>query len=71
MQKTDGYKKPDCMGNNFFWWSYTGKYEAMKGSSPYNDHEVEMVANLCLWMVCNKVDPKTIAVLTPYRGQVG
>ena len=29
-----------------------------------------MVVSLCCWLVCNKVEGKKIAVLTPYRGQV-
>ena len=58
------------MGKNFFWWSYEGKYETRSDSSQCNKHEAEMVVSLCCWLVCNKVEGKKIAVLTPYRGQV-
>lgn len=61
------------MGKNFFWWSYEDKYESRRENSVYiyNPHEVEMVVSLCCWLVCNEVPATNIAVLTPYRGQVG
>ena len=69
-QKVDSLDKPKCMRNNFFWWSYEGKYESKRENSQYNTHEVEMVVSLCSWLVCNRVAATSIAVLTPYRGQV-
>ena len=70
LQRTERYLKPECMGTSFFWWSYDGKYERRAGSSQYNNYEIEMVVSLCSWLVCNRVNGKDIAVLTPYRGQV-
>ena len=58
------------MAKNFFWWSYQDKYEKRHECSRYNEHEVGMVVSLCSWLVCNKVASSSIAVLTPYRGQV-
>ena len=69
-QKTETFGKPRCMGRSFFWWSYEGKYESRRESSFCNMHEIEMVVSLCCWLVCNGVGAASIAVLTPYRGQV-
>lgn len=70
IQKTEALEKPKCMAKNFFWWSYKDKYEKRHECSQYNEHEVEMVVRLCSWLVCNKVASSSVAVLTPYRGQV-
>ena len=70
LQKTKALVKPKCMGRSFFWWSYEEKYESRRDSSQCNVHEVEMVVSLCCWLVCNRVPGTSIAVLTPYRGQV-
>ena len=62
--------KPECMGKNFFWWTYSGAYEGKSESSCINQHEAGMVTSLCCWLVCNDEKSSSIAVLTPYRGQV-
>ena len=70
LQKTEELKHPTCMENNFFWWSYAQKYEDKRETSLFNMHEVEMGVSLCCWLVCNGINSKSIAILTPYRGQV-
>ena len=70
LQTTKELVKPRCMGRSFFWWSYEEKYESRRDSSQCNMHETEMVVSLCCWLVCNGVPDTSIAVLTPYRGQV-
>ena len=69
-QITSRYRKPECMGLSFFWWSYERAYEKRKRNSQFNLHEVEMVVSLCRWLIFNNVDAKKIAVITPYKFQV-
>ena len=61
------------MASPIFWWSYSDKYEEKHGPSIINQHEAEMVAALCLWLLSQRTeDERTqrIQVLTPYRAQV-
>jgi len=61
------------MASPIFWWSYSGKWEEKRGPAITNQHEAEMVAALCLWLLSQKTkDEQTqrIQVLTPYRAQV-
>ena len=61
------------MASPIFWWCYSGKYEEKRGPSIINQHEAEMIAALCLWLLSQRTeDERTqcIQVLTPYRAQV-
>jgi len=61
------------MASPIYWWSYSGKNEEKRGPAITNQHEAEMVAALCLWLLSQQTkdeEMQRIQVLTPYRAQV-
>ncbi|KAI8618026.1 hypothetical protein BC830DRAFT_1110771, partial [Chytriomyces sp. MP71] len=65
-----GWEVPG-LSSNLFFWTHNGREErASVGLSKVNRTEAEMVCNLALFLVTNGVPITSIAIITPYKGQM-
>lgn len=63
-----------CMESSVLWWSHN-QLESNHGPGQFiNDHEVNMVVSLSMWILYHgeqdKISKNDIVILTPYRSQV-
>ena len=65
-----GREVPGVLPNIFFWTHEGIQKRSSVGLSRVNHTEVDMVVNLCCYLVKTGVPPSSIAVLTPYKGQL-
>ena len=65
-----GREVPGVLPHIFLWTHDGSQTKSKVGLSRQNDKEVEMTINLVRYLVRNRVPKKSIAVLTPYKGQL-
>ncbi|KAJ3247215.1 hypothetical protein HDU77_008656 [Chytriomyces hyalinus] len=68
--ESKGWEVPG-LSSNLFLWTHNGHEErASVGLSKVNRVEAKMVCNLAMFLVSNGVPVTSIAIITPYRGQM-
>ncbi|KAJ3233528.1 hypothetical protein HDU78_006383 [Chytriomyces hyalinus] len=68
--ESKGWEVPG-LSSNLFLWTHNGREErASVGLSKVNRVEAKMVCNLAMFLVSNGVPVTSIAIITPYKGQM-